>query len=233
MIDIHNHILYGTDDGAADLKEAAAMARIACQEGITAIVATPHFRADRGNASPETLRARLEDVRRELKDNGIPLTLYLGHEIYYSDGVEEALEQQRICSIHGSSFILVEFSPDQEYTYIRNAADHLMGLGYTPIVAHAERCRCFVRRPDYLSELRNMGSRIQVNAASVISGPLRRATRRFLDQELVDFIATDAHGSTVRKPESKRCCAYLYRKYRRSYIDDIVVNNAASILRKQ
>lgn len=230
MIDIHNHILYGTDDGAADLKEAVEMARIACREGITAVVATPHFRADRHNASPETLQTRLDDIRRELKASGIPLALYLGHEIYYGDEVEEALDQQQICPIHGSSFILVEFSPNQEYTYIRNAVDHLMGMGYTPIMAHAERCRCLVRHPEYLSELRNMGSRIQVNAASVISGPLRGFTRRLLDQELVDYIATDAHGSVERRPECKRCCAYLYRKYRRSYIDDILVNNAASIL---
>ncbi len=231
MIDIHNHILYGTDDGAADLQEAVEMAQIACREGITAIVATPHFRIDRHNDSPETLRTRLEEIRQAVKKLGIPLTLYLGHELYYGDGAEEALEEHRVCTMHGSAFILVEFSPDEEYTYIRNAVDHLMGLGYLPIIAHAERYRCMVNNPGYLWELRNMGSKIQINAASVISGPFRRFTRRLLDEELVDYLATDAHGSRERKPEMKRCRAYLYRKYRRPYVDAILVKNAGHIVK--
>ena len=46
MIDIHCHILPNFDDGAADLHESIAMARMAEASGVKAIVATPHFPGD-------------------------------------------------------------------------------------------------------------------------------------------------------------------------------------------
>src|SRR5687768_1989250 len=42
MIDIHHHLLPGVDDGPREMDEAAAMCRMAADEGIEAIVATPH-----------------------------------------------------------------------------------------------------------------------------------------------------------------------------------------------
>ena len=45
-IDLHCHLLPGLDDGARDLDDAVAMARQAQADGIGAICATPHVRAD-------------------------------------------------------------------------------------------------------------------------------------------------------------------------------------------
>ena len=42
MIDIHNHILPGVDDGAQTEKDSIAMALQAVEEGIETIIATPH-----------------------------------------------------------------------------------------------------------------------------------------------------------------------------------------------
>ena len=44
LIDIHNHILNGIDDGASNLEESIAMANIASMDGINVIVTTPHDR---------------------------------------------------------------------------------------------------------------------------------------------------------------------------------------------
>ncbi|MGZ6203065.1 MAG: CpsB/CapC family capsule biosynthesis tyrosine phosphatase, partial [Thermodesulfobacteriota bacterium] len=43
MIDLHNHILYGRDDGAETLEESIRMCRIGYQDGVRTIVATPHI----------------------------------------------------------------------------------------------------------------------------------------------------------------------------------------------
>ena len=43
MMDIHCHILPSVDDGAKNFASAKKMLRIAFDEGIDAIVATPHF----------------------------------------------------------------------------------------------------------------------------------------------------------------------------------------------
>jgi protein-tyrosine phosphatase len=42
MIDLHNHILPGLDDGPRTMEESIRMCRIAYQDGIRTIVATPH-----------------------------------------------------------------------------------------------------------------------------------------------------------------------------------------------
>jgi protein-tyrosine phosphatase len=42
MIDIHCHILPGLDDGPPTIEESLLMCRIAADDGITAVVATPH-----------------------------------------------------------------------------------------------------------------------------------------------------------------------------------------------
>ena len=42
MIDIHNHVLYGLDDGAQTLEESIEMCRISWNDGVRIIVATPH-----------------------------------------------------------------------------------------------------------------------------------------------------------------------------------------------
>jgi len=47
MIDLHSHILPELDDGSQSLQESLAMARMAVNSGITAMVATPHCDHDR------------------------------------------------------------------------------------------------------------------------------------------------------------------------------------------
>ena len=44
MIDIHNHSLFGVDDGADTLEETIAMTQAASKQGVTDIFMTPHFR---------------------------------------------------------------------------------------------------------------------------------------------------------------------------------------------
>ena len=43
MLDIHSHILPGMDDGSASPEETAELLDLMWQQGITTVVATPHF----------------------------------------------------------------------------------------------------------------------------------------------------------------------------------------------
>ena len=78
MIDLHSHILPEQDDGARNLQDSLAMARMAVDSGVTVMVATPHCVGDRSRevyGAWKLLREALEECR-------IPLRLLLGMEIF-------------------------------------------------------------------------------------------------------------------------------------------------------
>ena len=72
-VDFHSHILPGIDDGSKSVEESLAMLRMAGEQGIECVVATPHFypRYD----SPKKFLARRAEAEAQLRDlrqeNGI------------------------------------------------------------------------------------------------------------------------------------------------------------------
>ena len=54
-IDMHCHILPGVDDGAASMEVTEKMLRIAYDEGIRCMIATPHYHPRRGLDHPDFL----------------------------------------------------------------------------------------------------------------------------------------------------------------------------------
>ena len=48
--DIHNHILFGVDDGSPDIETSLKMLRMAYEDGTRDMVLTPHFHPKRGMA---------------------------------------------------------------------------------------------------------------------------------------------------------------------------------------
>ena len=45
IVDVHCHIMPGIDDGSRDITETLKMLKIAQSEGITHMIATPHFKS--------------------------------------------------------------------------------------------------------------------------------------------------------------------------------------------
>ncbi len=229
IVDIHSHILPGLDDGPGSMEETLRMLETAWAEGITDMIATPHYKAQHRSAPPSVVRKRLEQVRRLAEGNGIPVRLWPGNEIFYFSGLEEVLEDRRVCTMNDTGYVLIEFHPADRYTYIRNALNEVQGLGWPPILAHIERYECFAGKPEYAGELHSMGVQIQVNASSVAGEAgmgLKRLTHKLLKEELVDYIGTDAHSSKGRAPMMRKCSRMLYRKYEADYVDAVLYGNA-------
>lgn len=230
FIDIHSHILPKADDGSENMDETMEMLRIAQKEGITHIVATPHYKSKHYLTLPDKLHSLLNEVQQNAKQLGINIMLYGGTEIFYHSELSEKLESGKLCTMNGTEFVLIEFSPFEEYIYIRNAAEELLGMGYRPILAHAERYACMREKADYIRELKAMGCKIQVNAGSITGQDGRKTAklaRRFLKEEIVDYLGTDAHGAEGhRKPAMKKCASYLYKKCETAYAEALLHENA-------
>src|SRR5256885_16303171 len=108
MIDIHHHCLPGVDDGPRNTAEAVDLCRMAAEEGIETIVATPHVLRGRWK---NTSRAQLTSILDELRRNvGETPRIILGSEYFFAHDMDEMLRTETIIPLAGSRYILVEFS---------------------------------------------------------------------------------------------------------------------------
>lgn len=217
FVDVHCHILPDLDDGSKSMEQSIAMLRIAYEEGIRTIVATPHNMPGKGCPSKETIRQRIEELRQAASEEGIPVKILMGTEYFYRERVLELLEKNQAITYPGTKCVLVEFDPFADKFYIRNAVREIWVLGYVPVIAHVERYMSLMEK-DYavIAEMRKMGALIQVNCGSVVGDSGRKVQKDvkvLLKAGLVDLVGTDAHSDGHRAPRMKECEKYISRKF--------------------
>ena len=146
----------------------------------------------------------------------------------------ELLKQGKAGTLAGSDYILTEFSPEEEWAYIRNCLYELLCEGYRPIVAHTERYRNVVKDFNRVEELKDMGCRIQINAGELpglLGGQLKRTARSLVKEELADLMGTDAHRAEGERSVSMaEGAAWLQRHCSLEYAARLLYKNAAHIL---
>ena len=233
MVDMHCHALPAVDDGSQNMEQTIEMLRIASEEGISAMIVTPHYKDGRHNASVQTILSRIAQVQEEVVRQGIFVDLYPGNEIFYFHGVEDMLDKGHILTLNNTDRVLIEFSPSSDYTYIRNALDGIRASGYVPIIAHIERYECMLRDMTRVKELKNMDIEVQVNVSSA-AGKLGSRVQKYIYEMLkgryVDYMGTDAHDTENRIPEFQECYRKLEKKFDSDYINAVFYENALAII---
>lgn len=234
MIDIHAHILPGIDDGADDIYEALEMARIAVASGVKGIVATPHCNIPGlyDNYFNEEYIALFRKMEAALKEEGMPLTLYAGMEVYMTEEVPRLLKDGKVLTINGSKNLLVEFSFDEDPSYANMMLNVLKDLGVRPIVAHAERYEFVQDDPQLAYEWAQKGYFVQVNKGSVLGRFGRRAeyvSHALLKHNLVSVIASDTHGPYQRTPDMQEAYEALLNYYPEKYLNILFRENPKRI----
>ncbi len=234
IIDIHNHILPGIDDGSENLGETSVMLSQACKDGIKAVLATPHYHPGRKKADVWEIRQAFEKVREMVSKKNLDIRIYLGNEIFYHDSIVEDLNAEKILTMNETGYVLIEFYPEHPYSYIRQGLNRIVSEGYIPVVAHAERYTELLGHDSYVEELTEMGCYIQLNAESVIGGhgmKTKAFCKKLLKNDLVHFIATDAHHATgSRTVKLQKCAAYIEKKYGSDYAKKIFRDNPSRLL---
>lgn len=232
-IDIHTHILPGIDDGSKDMEMTIQMLKIAQQQGITEIIATPHFHPGRKKTTREEISQAYDSVCAMMKDKFPKIQLHLGNEIFHSVNMAEALEQGEIFTLADSSYVLVEFLPDTDFRTIQQALNNLQLSGYLPIIAHVERYTCILKQFALIEELNEMGVYIQVNASSVTGNHgwlVKRFIKKMMQKNLLHFVATDAHSNGNRAPLLKEAAFYIEKKMGSDYAKRILYDNPRMVI---
>ena len=233
ICDIHNHILFGVDDGSKSLEQSNRMLGIAYEEGIRAIILTPHYNKRIWDVDKATYQQRYQQLLTLAQERYPGMKLFLGGEIFYHSNTLEDLESGVIPTMAGGKYILMEFDTNVSSRRLTHAVMEIIQNDYIPIIAHVERYECVLKDIDLIDELKELGAYIQVNVSGVMGdhGKLeKRCIKKLLKQGLVDFVATDAHRDDKRAPHIKDCVRYIAKKYGENYAERIFYYNPACVI---
>ncbi|MGH2515423.1 MAG: tyrosine-protein phosphatase [Ktedonobacterales bacterium] len=203
MFDIHTHILPAVDDGPRTLEEALQTVAALAQEGITDIVATPHFNDRYPHVSAAEVQERVTALQRVTRQAGIAARLWAGHEVHLDAGVEEALSKGIAATINDGPYVLLELPSSDFPVFLEGLIGRLRMKGFIPVIAHAERYRPTRRDPEVLAPLVEAGALLQVTASSLVGlfgAQVQQTAETLLRRNLAHVFASDVHAITDRPP---------------------------------
>jgi protein-tyrosine phosphatase len=233
MVDIHSHILPKIDDGAKSWETAIEMVRMAYEDGIRHMAATPH--ADDEYAYD---RSSCADLLATLKrDCGVEMEFSLGCDFHLSvENIESALRNPPLYCIGTTEYLLVEFSDYGISPFTGDALLALLRKGITPIITHPERNQILQQKLENVLGFAEHGCLIQVTANSLTGfwgDRARKSAQWLLDHECVHVIATDAHDLKRRPPILSEAHEWIAKHYSPALASALCEHNPGAIVRNE
>jgi protein-tyrosine phosphatase len=229
LVDLHCHLIPGVDDGAHDDAESIRMMRVAEEDGIRTIAATPHaHRCPADRVAPKV--AHLNELAR---DNGIGVEIVPGIEVRYDPNLFQRFEAGEFLTLNNTRYLLLELYLNGSWPtgYMRLVRE-LHEAGIWPILAHAERYDDVQRDPTILLDVIAAGVPVQINADS-LAGRAERGARpaaEFLvSNQMAHIIASDAHNSRWRPPRLRPALERVAELAGEDYARFIAGNSAAIV----
>lgn len=224
FVDIHQHLVYGVDDGAQSFAEMQEMLRTAVSEGVSDVVCTSHATPGVYRFPADDYLRHVEKARMWCQEEGLPIRLHTGCEVLYTDASARLAREGHFPTLAGTWNLLVEFSPDAEYKRLCEAARQLGNAGFTVLYAHVERYQALhsLKRVQELRE--EYGVLMQMNTHTVTARKgffADRWVRHMLENGYIDCVGTDAHNTSSRPCRMQQCHEALTAKYGQEYADEL------------
>jgi protein-tyrosine phosphatase len=238
MLDFHNHLMPGVDDGAANLDESRSGLAAFRSQRVSDVITTPHVRASLLD-HPRELEPFLDGLDsawaalKDLASAEFPeMSVERGAEIML-DTPNANLSEGRV-RLAGTSFVLIEFPfmsiPPHSTPAIRN----LVEAGWVPVIAHPERYRNMAGNHDMVEQWREAGARIQSNSGSLIGqyGTVaRNLVWELLRRGCVDYLCSDYHARG--KCTVSEAAAELEKRGGISQLHTLMTANPERLLRNE
>ena len=195
-------------------------------DGITKIMATPHFYPQDTDLSDfqKIVKQNFKILRTLAVQNNLP-EIYLGCELLYFSGIGQSTSLGSLC-LNNSNYLLLELTDncinDRLFTDIKALIKH---SGIVPIIAHIERY-CKAKNFKMLLQFVSQNNiPIQVNAASFSMFFFRRAIKKIIKYKIPIILGTDSHSVDMRPPKLQEALQIIEKKYGVELKEQILSNN--------
>lgn len=199
MKDLHNHTLYGIDDGSSSIEESKEILNLLENEGVKEIVLTPHYII--GTDYNANNKVKLELLNSLKKFTNIKL--YLGNEVFLDNGIVECIKKGEISTINNSRYILIEFSLLDKMPFVHDMIFELRKNGLIPIIAHPERYAYY--KISDLEKFIDEGCLFQGNITSLIGryGKTAKNTiKQLIKKNMISVFGSDCHSTNINIEDS-------------------------------
>lgn len=212
MIDFHSHIIPKIDDGSRSVEMSVEMLHLSFSQGVTDIVATPHFYINNNDAD-RFLKIRSHCLKKlePVLDDKMP-NIYLGSEVYFFNGMSTYEGLDRL-TINNSRYLLLEMPFVKWTRSIIDEVDNLIHQrGFKIIIAHIERYIDFQKGTDNISELLSLNPLVQMNGEYINGFFTKKKALNFINNGVVQLIGSDCHNLDSRKPNLDKAYAIIENK---------------------
>ncbi len=198
LVDMHNHILPGIDDGAKTVNDSINLIKGFSEIGITNFICTPHIMNNYYPNTPKTIKNSYEIVTKELEKlelDSIKIESAAEHMI--DDNFENILKNNDIMPLK-EDYLLVEMSYLQPSFNFDIATRKIAKQLYFPILAHPERYVYFHKKYETYARLKAQGVLFQMNLLSLdaesYGTEVLKIGQKLLEYGQIDFVSSDIHN---------------------------------------
>jgi len=226
MTDFHIHILPDVDDGAANVSESAIMLEVSAAQGITQVVATPHYIPHRQSIK-KFLKAR-KNALNEILEEIVPppgMEISLGAEVYIEQRLCEEILLPEL-TLAGSDYILLEPPYSSYKSWIEDEIHNVIyGYKLTPVIAHIERYLSWYSKNDIERLLNIEGIVLQVNAEAFSHRKLIKFVLSLIEDGRTVILGSDAHNMSSRPPKLDLAYDVLKARLDKSVFQNFLTTN--------
>jgi protein-tyrosine phosphatase len=172
-------------------------------------------------------------LEKVLRSRDLELDVLPGAEVRIDERVCQLLESDEILTLaDGVKYILLEF-PHDVFLNIEPLLSDLASIGIEPIISHLEINLPFEKYSKVLSKWIEYPVHMQIDAASLLGdyGPrIENTAWHILGLGWADFVATDAHNTTSRRPRMKAVFKQISKKLGKDIAELVCIENPARVV---
>lgn len=196
-IDMHSHLIPGIDDGSKSMEESLELIQRLSSYGLKKIITTPHIMSEYYRNTPEIIRMGLEDLRKAVKKEGIPIEIDAAAEYYMDEIFLDKVKNGGELLTFGDNHILVETGFINRPQMLLETFFQLEMAGFKPVFAHPERYQYLLADKKLQEDLIERNTIFQINLLS-LTGFYSKQVKDFaevlLEKGNVQFFGTDCHN---------------------------------------